>query len=112
MTFRVGHCHYGQRPDLPRVLDSEGLFEDNLGPWADSMMEGQLDAGAMAALDAMHLLENFDVTPFEGIRRLASNCSWWWAYEVGAVLCEHPTRFEVAGTHVTIEYRDGWTVQT
>jgi hypothetical protein len=91
---------------------ADGLFEDNLKPWSDAMMEGQFGAGSMAALDAMYLLEDVDITPFEGIRRLAANCSWWWAYEVGAVLCERPTRFEVAGNHVTIEYRDGWTVRT
>lgn len=91
---------------------ADGLFEDNLAPWADAMMEGQFGAGAMAALDATYLLDDVDITPFDGIRRLASNCCWWWAYEAGAVLCERPARFEVAGEHLTIEYRDGWTVRT
>jgi hypothetical protein len=91
---------------------ADGLFENNLEPWADAMMEGQFGAGAMAALDAMYLLEDFDVTPFDGIRRPASNSSWWWAYEVGAVLCERPARFEVSGARMSIEYRDGWKVQT
>jgi len=58
------------------------------------------------------VLPGLDVAQFDGIRRLASNCSWWWAYQLGAVLCERPARFEVFGKHVTIEFRDGWTVQT
>jgi hypothetical protein len=41
---------------------SEGLFESNLEPWADAMMEGQFSAGAMAALDAIHLLDDVDIT--------------------------------------------------
>lgn len=90
---------------------AEGLFEDNLAPWADAMMEGQFGAGAMAALDAMYLLEDVDITPFEGIRRLTSNCGWWWAYEACAVLCDHPARFEASGDAISIEFRDGWTVR-
>ena len=95
-----------------RARESGGLFEENLKPWADAMMEGQFSAGAMAQLDAMSTVAGLDVAQFDGIRRLASNCSWWWAYELGAVLCERPARFEVSGKHVTIEFRDGWTVQT
>jgi hypothetical protein len=59
----------------------------------------------------MHLFDDVDITPFDGIRRLAANCGWWWPHEVGAVLCERPARFEVSGAHVSIEYRDGWKVQ-
>lgn len=93
-------------------LASEGLFEENLTSWADAMMEGQFGAGTMAELDALHVLDGVDVTPFGGIRRLAKSCGWWWAYEAGAVLCERPARFEVSAEHVTLEFRDGWTVQT
>jgi hypothetical protein len=96
--------------DQARAAD--GLFESNLAPWADAMMEGQFGAGAMAALDATYLVDDVDIAPFDGIRRLASNCGWWWAYEAGAVLCERPARFEVSGDTTIVEFRDGWTVRT
>jgi hypothetical protein len=91
--------------------ESGGLFEQNLQPWADDMMEGQFGAGAMAQLDAMQLLEGVDVEPYEGVRRLAERCGWWWAFEQGVVICERPARFEVDGNRITVEYSDGWTVQ-
>jgi hypothetical protein len=91
---------------------SEGLFEENLATWADAMMEGQFDAGAMAQLDAMGLLGDVDASAFTGIRKTAANCCWWWPYEVGAVLCERPVRFEVGDEHVTVEFGDGWAVRT
>lgn len=35
---------------------SGDLFEENLKPWADAMMEGQFSAGTMAQLEALNLL--------------------------------------------------------
>ncbi|WP_319457256.1 MULTISPECIES: hypothetical protein [unclassified Mycobacterium] len=95
-----------------RAHESIERLEENLEPWSDDMMEGQFGAGAMAQLDAMHLEGGVDVSEYEGIRRLAVRCSWWWATDSAAVLCEHPVRFEVSGEHVTVEFRDGWTVRT
>jgi hypothetical protein len=86
------------------------LFEENLKPWADQMMEGQFSAGAMAQLDALNLLDGLDLKPFAGLQKVARNCCWWWAFDVGAVLCERPTKIEVVGKRVTLEFRDGWTV--
>lgn len=91
---------------------SRGLFEQNLKPWADAMVDGQFGAGAVAQLDAMTALDGVDTSAFDGVRRLAGLCGWWWPYEVGAVLCEPPSRFEVDGNRVRLEFRDGWTVQT
>ncbi len=92
--------------------ESESLFEANLAPWPNAMMDGQFSAGAMAAIDALDLLGAVDRAPFAGLQRLARSCGWWWGFEVGAVLCERPSRFDVSGEHVTIEFRDGWTVQS
>ena len=107
----IGDPLYSQGWD-EQAQRSEGLFEENLLPWADAMMDGQFGAGAMAQLDAMALSDGVDVAPFDGIRRLAGSCGWWWAHELGAVLCERPAKFEVSGKHVALEFRDGWTVRT
>lgn len=89
---------------------SGGLFEENLKPWADAMMEGQFSAGTMAQLDALNLLDGLDLEPFSGLQRVARNCCWWWAFDVGAVLCERPTKIDINGNRVTMEFRDGWRV--
>ena len=89
---------------------SGALFEENLAPWADAMLGGQFSAGTMAQLDALHLIDGVDVEPFSGLQRVARNCCWWWAFDTGAVLCERPTRIEVDGDRVTMEFRDGWRV--
>lgn len=91
---------------------SRGLFEQNLKPWAEAMVDGQFGAGAVAQLDAMTALDDVDTSALDGVRRLAGLCGWWWPYEVGAVLCEPPSVFEVDGNRVRLEFRDGWTVQT
>ena len=90
---------------------ADGLFEENLKPWADAMMEGQFGAGTMAHLDALDVLGHIDPQPFTGIRRAARSCGWWWAYDAGVIFCERPSRVEVSGKHVTVEFRDGWTVR-
>jgi uncharacterized protein DUF6745 len=83
-----------------------GKHESN----ADAMMEGQFSAGTMAQLDALCVLDGLDLEPFKGLQRIARNCCWWWAFDVGAVLCERPTKFEIDGERVTMEFRDGWRV--
>lgn len=45
-------------------------------------------------------------------RHAARSCCWWWAYDVGAIFCERPARVPLSGKHVTVEFRDGWTVRT
>lgn len=89
---------------------SDGLFEENLQPWADAMMEGQFSAGTMAQLDALNLLNGLDLKPFAPLQRLARQCCWWWAFDTGAVLCDRPTKIDVSGNRVTMEFRDGWKV--
>jgi hypothetical protein len=89
---------------------SGGLFEENLKPWADAMMDGQFSAGTMAQLDVLHALDGLDLEPFTGLQRIARNCCWWWAFDVGAVLCERPTKIDINGNQVTMEFRDGWRV--
>ena len=74
------------------------------------MMEGQFSAGTMAQLDALSLLNGLDIEPFKGLQRIARNCCWWWAFDVGAVLCERPTKIDINGNRVTMEFRDGWRV--
>lgn len=89
---------------------SGGLFEKNLKPWADAMMEGQFSAGTMAQLDAMNLLDGLDLEPLKGLQRIARNTCWWWAFDLGAVLCDRPTKIDVNGDRVTMGFRDGWKV--
>ncbi len=89
---------------------SGGLFEKNLKPWAHAMMEGQFSAGTMAQLDALSMLNGLDLEPFKGLQAIARNCCWWWAYDVGAVLCERPIKCEIDGKRVRMEFRDGWRV--
>lgn len=89
---------------------SDGLFDENLKPWADAMMEGQFSAGTMAQLDALSLLTDLDIGPFKALQRIAQNTCWWWAFDLGAVLCERPTTIDVNGKRVTMEFRDGWRV--
>ncbi len=89
---------------------SGGLFEENLKPWADAMMEGQFSAGTMAQLDALNLLTGLELAPFQGLQRIARNCCWWWPFDLGAVLCERPVKFEIDGKRVKLEFRDGWRV--
>lgn len=92
--------------------ESYDLMEPNLQWWEEDLMAGQFAAGEMALLDAENLDAEVDVSAYDGTRRLAMHCSWWWATSNTAVLCERPARFEVSGKRVSIEYRDGWTVQT
>lgn len=94
-----------------QAAQSLDLFEENLTPWATAMVDGQFGAGAMAQLDAMAVVDGVDIAKYDGVRRLAALCGWWWPYRVGAVLCEPPVRFDTTGDTVTIEWRDGWTVQ-
>lgn len=94
-----------------RAAESDGLFEENLASWATAMVDGQFGAGAMAQLDAMQVIDGVDIAKYDGVRRLAALCGWWWPFQVGAVLCEPPVRFEVSDDAVSIEWRDGWTVQ-
>jgi hypothetical protein len=105
----VGDPIYGQYFEED-ARASGGRFEENLQPWSDAMMEGQFSAGTMAQLDALNLLTGLDVAPFAGLQRVARHCCWWWAFDTGAVLCEHPAKFEVAGKKVKMEFRDGWRV--
>ncbi len=86
------------------------MFEENLEPWADAMMEGQFSAGMMAQLDALNVVDGLDVEPFKGLLRIAQNTCWWWAFDVGAVFCERPAKVSVNGSRVTMEFRDGWRV--
>jgi hypothetical protein len=105
----VGDPIYGQYFDED-ARASGGLFEENLKPWADAMMEGQFSAGTMAQLDALSVLNGLDLEPFKGLQRIARNCCWWWPFDVGAVLCERPVTFEIDGKRVKMEFRDGWRV--
>lgn len=88
---------------------SDSLLDDNLRTWADDMMDGQLGAGALAALDGLELLGLVDATPVTGVRRVARSCCWWWAYDAGAIFCERPLRISESGGKTTVEFRDGWT---
>ena len=90
--------------------ESYDLMETHLTSWEEDLMEGQFAAGAMAQFDAANLEADVDVSAYDGTRRLARHCSWWWATGATAVLCEHPVRFDVSGDRVEIEYGDGWTV--
>jgi hypothetical protein len=90
--------------------ESEDIFEENLKPWADAMMEGQFSAGTMAQLDALNLLTGLNLAPFQGLQRIAQNCCWWWAYDSCRVVSERPTMISVDGDRVTMEFRDGWRV--
>ena len=83
----VGDPLYGQYFE-DDAHASGGLFEENLEPWADAMMEGQFSAGAMAQLDALNQLTAIDLTAFQGLQQIARNCCWWWAFDTGAVLCD------------------------
>lgn len=74
------------------------------------MMEGQFSADSMAQLDALSVLGGLDLEPFRGPQKVARSCCWWWAFDVGAVLCKPPTKFEIDGKRVTMEFRDGWRV--
>ncbi|MGU3497431.1 DUF6745 domain-containing protein [Mycobacterium sp. C31M] len=60
----------------------------------------------------MHVLDDVDTSAFDGLRRVAQTCGWWWPYRVGAALCDPSTRFEVDGRRVTLEFADGRTVRT
>jgi hypothetical protein len=105
----VGDPMYGQYFDED-ARASGALFEENLNGWADAMMEGQFSAGTMAQLEALGLLTGLDLTPFAGLQRIAHNCCWWWAFDTGAVLCEHPAKVEINGKKVSMDFRDGWRV--
>lgn len=93
-----------------REEESAGLFEENLKPWADIMMDGQFSAGTMAQLDALDLLTGLDLAPFDSLQRIAQNCCWWWPYQDCVVLCDRPATVSVDGAQVTMEFRDGWRV--
>ena len=56
------------------------------------------------------VLTGVDLTTFQGLQRIARNCCWWWAFDVGSVLCERPTKIDIDGNRVTMEFRDGWRV--
>lgn len=107
----IGDPMYGHGWEQ-NARESDGLFEANLEPWATAMVDGQFGAGAMAQLDAMQMIDGVDVTKYDGLRRLAGLCGWWWPFRVGAVLCEPPVRFDASAEGCHIEWRDGWTVQT
>lgn len=103
------NCGYGTS-----AAESSSKLDGHLAHWAEDIMAGQFAAGAMAHLDALHLegvAGTADGADYEPLRKIAGQCSWWWATGSTAVLCEHPQRFEVSGKHVTVEYRDGWTVR-
>ena len=96
---RVGDPMYSQYFEGD-ARAADGLFEENLEPWADAMMEGQFSAGTMAQLDALNLVNDLDLEPFKGLQRIAQNTCWWWAFDVGAVFCERPAKVSVDGWRV------------
>jgi hypothetical protein len=108
--YHIGDPGYGLMGFARQEEESDGLFEENLKSWQEIIMDGQFSAGTMAQLDALDLLTGLDLAPFEGLQRVAQNCSWWWPYQDCVVMCDRPAAASVDDGRVTMEFRDGWRV--